>query len=290
MDHEIGENGPQSSGGSGVGDGQGGQGVDRGAVGGGGVHAGGVGRQQKLTWLPDNPRGRGEEKLRAVLLWICRFHYSNAAVMMQLLGLKHFTNVTYFSRLVSKGLLKRIEIPTLRRPVYMLTPAGLSTLEGVPEAAYYHVDERRIAASLARHSLAVQRAVLNRRSSWDRVVPERLLKERGKKIPDAVLMSGEAKTALEVELTYKTRTKIYLAFTDHARAIRDGAYAKVEYVFVDPVMRDSYRSAFEEELWPVYRWNEKTRRYDRDREMFRPDSLKGLKEAVTFTVEDLPHD
>ena len=209
---------------------------------------------------------------------------------MQLLGLEHFTNSAYFKRLVDKGLLKRVEVPTLRRPVLMLTSNGLSMLEGVPEAAQYHLDDRRIAASLARHSLAVQRAVLARRAAWTHVVPERLIRERGKKVPDALMVGPEGTTALEIELTYKTTMKVYLGLADHARALRDGRYQRVEYIFADAVMRAHYQRMFDEKKWPVYRWNEKTRHYDLDKEMFVPDRMTGLRDSVTFTVEELPHD
>ena len=209
---------------------------------------------------------------------------------MELLGLAHFTNSNYFKRLVDKGLLKRVDIPTLRRPVLMLTSTGLSLLEGMPEAALYHLDDRRIAASLARHSLAVQRAVIRRRSTWDSVVSERLMRERGKKIPDALLVGQAGETALEVELTYKTALKIYLGYADHARALRDKRYSRVEYVFADRAMCGYYQRLFDEKQWPVYRWNEKTRHYDKEKGSFPPDSLPGLRESVTFTVEELPHD
>ena len=244
----------------------------------------------KLPWLPENTRERGEEKLRLLLDWMCRFHYSNVALLMQLLGLNHPSNRVYFQRLIAKEFIKRVDLPTLRRPVLMLTASGLSLLEGVPETAEYNVDERRITASLARHGLAVQRAVLNRRGDWNTVIPQRLMRQRGRKVPDAMLEKDGLRTALEVELTYKTRLKIYVALADHARAIRDSRYERVEYVFTNPAMCQSYKGLFDEKRWPVYRWNERTRHYDKDEEMFLADSFAGLREAVTFTVEELPRD
>lgn len=241
-------------------------------------------------WLPADPRERGIQKLDLVLRWLCLFHYSNVAVLMDLLGLKHFTNSSYFKRLADRNLVKRVDVESLRRPVYMLTATGLAILEGVPEVAQYHLDDRRIAPSLARHTLAVQRAVLRRRSEWVSVIPERLIRQRGKKVPDAILRGVNFATALEVELTYKTRMKIYLGFVDHARALRDKKYERVVYVFKDKVMRDAYQRDFDERKWPVYRWNEKSRHYDLDKEMFMPDSFSGLRESISFVVEDLSND
>jgi hypothetical protein len=172
----------------------------------------------------------------------------------------------------------------------MLNANSVSLLGSFPDAGTYSTDERRVSASLARHHLAVQRAVLNRQIQWDKVIPERLMKERGKKIPDAVLIKGDKKTALEVELTQKTRSKIFLAFTDHARAFRDGGYHAIEYVFDDAQMCKTYQTIFDEERWPVFRYSKEKKRYVEEKEMFSPSSLPGFKEAMKFTVERLMYD
>lgn len=243
-----------------------------------------------IDWLPQNKRERGEEKKKIIFEWICIFHYSNQAILMELLGLKHPNNSAYFKKLDDAELIQRLTLPTLRNQIFMLSRNSLSLLTGFEYAAQYSTDPRRVSASLARHNLSVQRAILSRRRLWDTVIPERLLKERGKKVPDAILILGNIRTALEIELTLKTKNKIYLAFTDHARAFRDGVYNKVIYVFNDERTRNTYQSVFDEEAWPVFRFNQAKKRYVEDAEKFNPKLLPGFKESVSFEVEKLLHD
>ncbi|RZI40350.1 hypothetical protein EGT07_23700 [Herbaspirillum sp. HC18] len=255
----------------------------------------------KPEWLPVNAHDRAREKTEIVFDWLVRFHYSNAAILMQLLGLNHAANLAYFRKLVSKGLLKSVDVSTVRKPVLMLSAAGLSMLENNPLASRYNWDERRIAASLTRHHLAVQVAVLNRREKWDAATPERLIKEVGRKIPDAVIAKDGIKTALEIELNYKSKQQIYIGLIDHIKAIRDGKYSRVEYVFTDETMRNYYRSAFDESEWPIYRWDEKAKRYkqdtyfDAEKTGFLPQvldagSIPEIKETFDFVTEGLQYE
>jgi hypothetical protein len=233
---------------------------------------------------------RGEEKRKIILEWLCLFHYSNQSVLMQLLGLNHRNNSAYFKRLTNQQLIVSVDLPTLKKPAFMLHRNSLALLGYFPHVAGYSFEPRRISASLSRHHIAVQRTVLNRMHNYDSVTPERLMRERGKKIPDALLIKGEIITALEVELSYKSKSKIFLAFTDHARAFRDKKYQFIEYVFVDATMRDYYFSIFNEERWPVFRLNSAKNKYVEDKEMFSPASLPGFKESMKFVVEDVLHD
>lgn len=246
--------------------------------------------KREMDWLPQNKRERGEEKKKIIFEWICLFHYSNQSILMELLGLKHPNNSTYFKKLDDAGLLQRLTLPTLRNQVFLLSRNSLSLLTGYQYSGQYSTDPRRVSASLARHNLAVQRAIITRRHLWTEVIPERLLKERGKKVPDAILIKDGIKTALEIELTLKTKNKIYLAFTDHARAYRDGIYKHVVYVFDDVRMRDTYQAIFDEESWPVFRFNQAKKRYVEDTEKFNPKLLPGFRESVRFEVEKLLHD
>ena len=243
-----------------------------------------------IDWVPQNKRERGEEKKKIIFEWICIFQYSNQAILMELLGLKHPNNSAYFKKLDDSELLQRLTLPTLRNQIFMLSRNSLSLLTGFEYAGQYSTDPRRVSASLARHNLAVQRSILSRRALWDSVIPERLLKERGKKVPDAILIKDNIKTALEIELTLKTKNKIYLAFTDHARAYRDGLYNKVIYVFDNQRVRDTYQAVFDEEAWPVFRFSQAKKRYVEDAEKFNPKLLPGFKESVSFEVEKLLHD
>jgi hypothetical protein len=258
-------------------------------------------RMTRPEWLPINVHDRAREKTEIILNWLVKFHYSNAAILMTLLGLHHPANLAYFRKLVEKGLLKSVDISTVKRPVLMLSAAGLSMLENNPLTTQYNYDDRRIAASLTRHHLAVQVAVLKRRDQWESVIPERLIRAVGKKMPDSLLVKEDIRTALEIELNYKSKQQIYLGFIDHVRAIRDNKYARVEYIFTDKTMRDYYQRMFEEAEWPIYRWDVRTKRYkketyfDADKSDFLPqvfalESIPGIREMFVFTVEELRYE
>lgn len=246
---------------------------------------------EKPEWLPLNATARWEEKVFIVLDWLSRFHYSNAAIMMELLGLKHPANRAFFSKLAKKKLyLKQVDLTTLRRPVYMLTREGLSMLPPTPITARYNTDHRRISAANARHNLMVQRVALNRRHLLGDVMPERLINKTDKKIPD-LMIRGQDTTVFEVELNYKSKPKIYIGLLDHFRSLRDGAYHKVEYVFLDAAMRDYYLALFNSTDWPVYKWDEKSRHYMLvPNAAFDPNNDAATRSAFSFTLESLPRD
>jgi len=236
---------------------------------------------------PKDWKKRGEQKRKIIFDWLCTFHYSNVHIMMQLLGLKQGTNNKYFKRLVDDELLIKLDLPTLRKPVYLLHKNALSLLGSDPRVVNYSVDYRRISASLARHHIATQQAIVNRKHEYRKITPERFMKVKGVKVPDALLKSDEKILALETELSYKQTKRIYMAFADHARSFRDKKYSNIEYVFEDETMRDYYQKLFNEPHWPVYRYNKTKRKYELDDNKFSPSSLDGFVDAMKFTTEKL---
>ena len=62
---------------------------------------------------------------------------------------------------------------------------------------------------------------------------------------------ARTRTALEVELTLKGQARIYLAYRQHLEATADQAYERVEYVFSNRGLYETYVRCFEYE-WPDY--------------------------------------
>jgi hypothetical protein len=82
----------------------------------------------------------------------------------------------------------------------------------------------------------VQRLVLAEGLALDALTPARLVEMSGLKTPVLLYQRDDARVAVEVELTVKSRQQIYIGFTDHLRAIGAGQYQTVRYLFAREAM------------------------------------------------------
>jgi hypothetical protein len=238
-----------------------------------------------------DPRGRADEKLNIILKMLVDFHHSTKELMLQRLSLATDSHHQYFKKLEEKGILKKIEAPSIRNNfVYMLTAIGIElATERLNLVVNYQLDGHKINHNNLRHDLAIQKIMISKIDEYDYFVPERFLSEiniSNEKQPDGCFIKNNKKTVLEVELTAKTDRRIHKAFISHAKAVLRKDYENIIYVFSSTSTRNYYFDRFNEKIWKLYIYQNDKKSWIRDKENFTPDDYVGLRNSFAFVVEN----
>lgn len=233
-------------------------------------------------------RARGKEKIENILLWLVEFHYSTPSILSKMLHVKVRGQGAFFRRLLNQGLIRQVPIPMLSERLLMLTPFGKERAAMLTEKALDYVTEpSKIALSNVVHTLSVQAAVIHRYEPGVIVISERHLPyDDRSKLPDAVIVSGGIATALEVELTHKKIARIYRGFIDHAKAVKHGSYARVEYIFPSQSLCANYSGKFESESWPIVKYSA-AQKLVKTGKVFSPHTDPHFRHSFKFTTEAL---
>jgi hypothetical protein len=234
----------------------------------------------------EDTRLRGREKQEQIFLWLAEYHYSTISIMSKFLGVSSNSQWHFFNRLIEAGLLRKIDVPTVREKVFLLTRDGKELACELTEKALDYVSEpSKVSVATVRHNLCVQLAVLERLKPGTAHTFEKHLTFTDKdKLPDAVLEYEGRLTALEIELSHKRTNRIYRAFYDHIRAMKDKHYFNVEYVFSSTSLRNNYKAKFDAAEWPVV--ERKDGRLRQTEKTFSPDSVASLRERFSFVVQN----
>lgn len=224
--------------------------------------------------LPEKNDGIGnpitvEVRLQRVLTWLSEFRFSSQRVLCRVAGVPETRNSMKTSRLFQR-MESMMLIAGYRQPV--LGGEKLFMASRMAEAyAIYHKlecarrrrpfftdhDFMRRSPTLL-HDLHVQSAIVNRMGVLDEVVAEETLQlsswGHGRyNRPDALARTTSgAMIAIELELTCKSRPRIYQAFQSHIMAVKDGLYSNVIYLFPDMEVMRRYQLLYGELLWPVF--------------------------------------
>lgn len=169
-------------------------------------------RQKKM--MGKTPHERAAEKIQACVDWLWRWGWSTPEILKRVSGAAQ----PIAPKLESLGYCKKTRIASggfLGRPQFAIT----LTPDGIAKANYPENFEAnysdKIRANQIEHDLSVQHVVLKllHGGAIQDYTPARLLEGRHSKIPDALLLSGNFKIALEVENEEKTQTKFDLFAT-----------------------------------------------------------------------------
>ncbi len=249
-------------------------------------------RNKKLPsdYLSLAPRDRQKEKLNIIYEWLLEFHYSTRQMLLQRLGLATHLHKKYFASLEEKGILKKTEVFQIKSKfIYMLTTSGERlALEKHGEKKEYLTGHKRIKHNALRHDLAVQNYVIKMLPDHECFIGERYIENFNlgyNKKPDACLCVGGIRRMLEVELTPKSVDRIYVALSTHARALSQGLYDEVIYVFPTKTLRNYYLKYFMMDEWPLLEKN------GRGNWLRNPDfnlniDQFGVREAFRFLVDE----
>ena len=241
------------------------------------------------------PKQRSTAKIRAVLALMYGWHTTAKPLVKEVLNT---TETTYLAQLEKKGLVKRVNAPSLLcGGVYMLTPEGVNaaaTIRG--EELPYSVHPASISHSLLKHNHAAQRIAIMIERGGNRVTPGRLLSaERGGKIPDALIHrhdTGET-IALELELTGKWGDELEQTLNALLRAMAEGKWQRVLYASNSETLLKRYEERLKhpiDDWWQTVladgssRWIRGTSRIVSDAEraqfswLHKPDLLKGFEQ------------
>ncbi len=203
-------------------------------------------------------RTRFEEKRDFVIHWLLEFHTSTRKTLSAALGVNNSNQNNFFNSLIKSGLFERVKHPLLKEQLWMLNYQGKQFAAFLSlKAEKYHASPSRVITTKTIHNLSIQRAILVIKGGKgnfpfdfksEKMIP---FIEKHKR-PDAILdIEGEA-AALEVELTLKSHSRIYLAFTDHIQSMKENLYDHVYYVFPTQKLCDKYKLLFEKKKWPIF--------------------------------------
>jgi len=233
-----------------------------------------------------NKHERRDEKLEMILLWLVEYHYSTNKILCDFLGVNHRGQGAFFKKLVDVGILNSTRIFTINGYVYSLTDEGRGLAERFcGEVFDYKTNMTRISPNTVYHNLACQKAVLSRLKDGTKHTFEKHLDFTTKdKLPDVLLEHEGVKTALEIELSRKNNDRVYRAFFDHLKAMQEGHYHKVEYIFPSAVLRDNYKAKFDSSEWPII--EKKGSFFRRTGKTFEPDTVRNLRERFLFSVQN----
>ena len=238
-----------------------------------------------------NPHARADEKLNLWLHWIARFHVSTHPIYARLLGLSAVDaghHYAFHQRLVTRGLLTRVQVPGRVRPfsLYALTGAAHRNfvLPGSPlsPAAL----SRYVGRAEFAHDLAVQWYIAGQPSASAVATADPVVWPRESVRPDGVLPEADP-IAVEVELQQKTESRIYRTFLAHAESIARGRFAHVRYVFVNDALRRNYVKRFDAVEWPHYHYEAASKRYRALPEPYAFPTEHPLRSRFTFEVQPL---
>ena len=205
-----------------------------------------------------NKRARFDEKRDFVILWMLEFHVATRSILCGALGIKSKNQNSFFLSLKKSGLFEIVRHPLLSEQFWMLNFQGKQYAARLSEKAErYHATPSRVVNSTTVHTLCVQRAILELRPDGITTPvdfqPERMITTiEQQKRPDALLNEEGDVIALEVELTQKSRSRIYLGFMDHIENMKAQLYERVVYVFPTQALKDTYQRRFDQPQWPVH--------------------------------------
>lgn len=212
-------------------------------------------------WGGGNRTARGQEKTETVLMWLAEFHYSTPSVLSKRLAVNANGQRAFFGKLVSNDIVRVVSVPTIRERLFLLTPNGRELARAITEKAVeYKTEPSKVTSSNVKHNLSIQLAVINRLANADNIFSERHLNFTDRKrLPDALIISGEICLAIEAELVHKNDARIYRGFYNHLAAIKKKTYTNVEYIFPSETLCNYYYKRFCEPLWPVFEYSQSGR-------------------------------
>lgn len=199
------------------------------------------------------PKERSIAKVRVVVSLMYGWHTTAKPLVKEVLST---SETAYLSELERKGLVKRVNAPSLLCGcVYMLTAEGVSAAATVRgEELPYSVNPASISHSLLKHNLAAQRIAIMAEANGHKVTPGRLLSaERGGKIPDALIHrqdTGET-IALELELTGKWGDELEQTLNALLLAMTEGKWQRVLYTSNSEALLRRYEERLKK---PIHDW------------------------------------
>jgi len=209
-----------------------------------------------------NRQQRNSEKQFILLDWICQWNLSTRPIIENILVLNSSLS-RWFRGLEKKEIVRVVPQQIVREKVFMLTPLGKTLASSVSEyAASYNTDVSKVNSSLILHNLKTQKVMLDIKSkNKDKVlkiigarnIP--ILGIEGEKRPDGLIeFENGLQYAIEVELSYKTKERVYRGYNGLVKAIKhtDNPIQGVVWIFENESMKQKYKEWFDSERWPTY--------------------------------------
>ena len=158
------------------------------------------------------------------------------------------------------------------------------------KAERYWLSPSKVVMSTTVHSFSIQKAIAER---WDVSLPFNFQSERfiehihQQKRPDALVDDDGQVVALEVELTQKSSSRIFLGYRNHLEGLKAELYHRVLYMFPTEGLKKSYEKRFNQEMWPMFLRdkNGKVRQEVRDGELLEAKIGGGARSRFEFVVQ-----
>ena len=252
------------------------------------------------------PRSRAVDKRRKALKWLNRWGYSTPGILAELLGVDRSAGPRLVQQLAARDLVREVVAggnwgywrygpnrETGKRDrqgpfVVMLTETGKATAIAVDNTLGATWERQVSGIQSIRHNLMTQQVVVQMINllGFDDYLTEPQLREQskpGRKQPDAILLKGSEKTAIEIELTPKSTQTGALdrALMAVAQAIADHQFQYAMYLFSSDEHRKTYERAWQRETIPIWKKNGNT---------WETTSSRGISDAIRASVQFVQSD
>lgn len=196
-------------------------------------------------------RTRAAQKRGIILRWLLRWNIIDRHIVQELLGCSQSTAYATIQAMTDEGLINQFRARGVPIPVIHLTAAGHETAVSLvattvdatlPEKIY----PSRINLKNVQHDLLVQRTVLlylrqnpsiEVLSAKQMTARNELLCERTK-MPDALIIDGDRRLAIEVQQTYEKGDNFERILSTYAQAIAGGEIYGVAYASTSQSLLD----------------------------------------------------
>lgn len=235
---------------------------------------------------------RYQEKVDYVVLWLLEFGCSTPSLICSAMQLERKNQGHFFLSLKKSGLVKVVKSQLIPEEIYLLSSEGKVRGSYLSiKAEKYWFTASKIVMSTTVHSFSIQRAIIDR---WSTAIPFSFQSERfithiqQSKRPDALIDENGSVIALEVELTQKSSSRIYLGYRNHLNFLKEGLYQKVLYVFPNEALKRNYVTRFDKDLWPLFVRDKhgKIRPEKSEGEPLEAEIKEGVRARFEFAVQE----
>ncbi len=225
-----------------------------------------------------------------VIMWTFKWGWTTERVLMRLLGIKYRPA----TRLIQKGILKKVETPPKTETAYVLTaPAAERAIELYEDGvlSYPYLRSKIPESNLNHEEMSQFLTLFNRYSEDDRYLAVREFND-GKKgaVPDFIIIKSEGDDDVlewhETELNPKKGNDLVFKIQERFDSFRSGKFDLLIWHFSNQRVLESYRNKMQEDLLPRVIRDRETGKYYVDKNQIGFDPKDLFKKSIFLLIAD----
>ena len=236
-------------------------------------------------------RAIGKANDDKVIMWTFKWGWTTERVLMLVLGIKYRPA----TRLVQKGILRKVETPPKTETAYVLTaPAAERAIELYEDGilGYPYLRSRIPESNLNHEEMSQFLTIFNREFEEDSYLAVREF-NNGKKgaVPDFIINKARGDADIrewhETELTPKKGNELYFKIQERFDSFKNGKYDRLVWHFNSPGVLKSYKETMEKDMLPrVIKDRESGKYYvDKNQVGFDPRDLGKVSKFELISTE-----